>query len=136
MSIPRRRGDREPVLTRPHVVRLVGRAAPAHPIRRRSPIVPTWRVRVLVDAAGRLALAQETDTGESIEYALDVLVIPPDGWRDLTIGYVCAGERIRCAATWAPVFPVAPADHDPAAGRFALDLSPTIRFEEARRVPE
>lgn len=136
MINPRRRQLGKPELTRPLVVRLVARAAPAHPIRARSLIVPTWRIRVLVPAVHGLALGQETGTGESIEYGLDVLVIPPAGWRDLTVGYVCAGERIRCAATWAPVFPVPPAEHDPAAGRYALDLMPTVRFEEAKHVGE
>ncbi len=135
MSIPRRHNRPPDQLTRPHVVRLVARAAPQHPVRRLSLIVPDWRILVMVGAGHGMALGQETSTGESIEWPLDVLVIPPDGWRDLRVGYVCGGERIGCSATWAAVLPVAPADHDPAAGRFALDLYPTVRFEEVKHGP-
>lgn len=136
MSIPRRKGDREPVLTRPHLVLVTARAVPTEVLFRRSPIVPLWSIRVVTRSAGRTMPGQLVETPHPVSEGLHVLVAPPDGWGDLIVGYVSGGERVRVASCWSPVLTVVAARGLLTAGAYSPKLYPIIRFEEDRYVPE
>lgn len=136
MSIPRRKGDREPRLTMPGLVRVIVPAIPWDASRRPNVVVPCWTLRAVLLVQGDSIPGPLADTGVVISEPLDVLVVPPAGWIAIRAGYELAGVRTAFRVLHHVVTEVPPERHDPARGLYAADLYPTIRFEEAKHVPE